>query len=370
MIRRFFLSAGLIAIVLLPHSLRAQTANAPELESRDVRATIISIGRTYESHGAPQMAFDALTDEGETYHIDTGTSYTEGVRYRLSEGDRIILQLLPNADGGFDAYLSDAVRTPRLLWIFFAFAVLAILIGRARGLLALLGLGLTLLVLFAFVFPQILNGASPVLVTLAGCIVILAVNMHLSHGMNRRTFFAFLSTVCGLVCALVCAELFIRFAFLSGLATEEATMLYWQSASPLLPTGILLAGILLGATGVLDDIAITQTETVAELGVANPDLQKKDLYAAAMRVGRHHIASTVNTLVLAYAGASLPLFLIFLTHPDVTTSSFINIEPVAEELVRTIAGTIGLLLTVPISTAFAVLAHTSSKKEAHHSHKL
>lgn len=367
MIRLLFATGILLLAGIVPFPSLAQDTSLEE--SRDVRATITRIHRTYEERGAPQMAFEARTDEGEIYQLDTGTSYTEGLRYNLGVGDRVILQLLPTESGTYDAFLADAVRTPRLLWIFVLFAFLSILIGRTRGLLALFGLGFTFLILFSVVFPMVLRGTSPVLATLLGCTAILAVNMHLSHGINRQTFFAFLSTVSGLLFAFVSAEVFIRFAFLSGLATEEATMLYWQT-NDLLPTGILLAGILLGATGVLDDIAITQTEAVSEIHRANPKLTPKELYTSAMRIGRHHIASTVNTLVLAYAGASLPLFLLFLSHTDVTASSFINIEPVAEELVRTIAGTIGLLMTVPISTALAVFVRKTFhlQKETAHTH--
>lgn len=360
MIRRFF--AALVLAFVLPMAAHAQVAAGdvpPADSSSNVQAVVTHVQKDWTVDGKRQMIFDVKTRDGEVYQVDTTQGYVEGLRYDIKEGTQVLLEINKGEDGT-QAYLADVVRTDGLLLIFLLFCALTIAVGYWRGLFALVGLGLTLGVLFGFVFPRILAGGNPVLITAAGGVIILAVNMHLSHGFSRRTFVAFLSTLGGFFLALLASVLFVKLAHLSGLASEEANFLFWRFGSSTYPQGILLAAILLGALGVLDDITVTQTETVAELKHANPNFTAQELYARAMRVGRHHIASTVNTLVLAYVGASLPLFLLFLSTPGLTFGQFLNTEQVAEEIVRTLAGTAALVLTVPLSTWLAALVVRSS----------
>ena len=359
----FRFGGGLILLILflLPwNSLQAQTSDE---ESREVEAVIISIERDQILDGERQVEFEARTEEGKRVHVDTSEGYIQGVHYRLKPGTRVILQLVPSSTGETTAFLVDVVRRPAMIWIVIMFALCTVLIGWVRGGLSLIGLGITLAALFGGIFPAILAGAPAVPVTILGSIFILAINMHLSHGFNHRTLVAFASTVAGLFLAFVTAEGFTWLSNLSGLASEESTLLYWLTDGPRDPVGILLAAMILGAVGVLDDIAITQSETVAELHDVNPRLSTRELFTRAMRVGRHHIASTVNTLVLAYVGVSMPLFLLFLGTPGVSTGHFLNTEGIAEEIVRTLSGTTALILTVPIATWFAALAiHRKPKK--------
>ncbi len=356
MIRRLF--AAVVLALALPFSVFAQTAVGdipPEGSSRNIQATVTQVEKEWTVEGKRQMIFSAQTGEGDVFRVDTTEGYVEGLRYDIQKGTRVLLEVNSGADGT-QAYLADVVRTDGLLVIFLLFCALTVAIGYWRGLFALVGLGVTLGVLFGFVFPRILAGDNPLWVTVIGGVFILAANMHLSHGFSRRTFVAFLSTLGGLIVALVASSLFVKLAHLSGLASEEANFLFWRFGSSTYPQGILLAAIVLGALGVLDDIAVTQTETVAELKHADPKLTPTELYARAMRVGRHHIASTVNTLILAYVGASMPLFLLFLSTPGLTVAQFLNTEQVAEEVVRTLAGTAALMLTVPLSTWLAAFA--------------
>ena len=335
-----------------------------QFESEEVEAKIIEIVSLTEIEGVDHAIFRAESKSGEEFLVNTRESFTEGLRYKLKEGDVVYLQVLRNLEDNSvaAAFLSDVRRGPALALIFVIFAVTILLVGWFRGLSSLVGLLVTLGVLFLFILPQILHGSDPILVTVIGSIVILGVNMHLSHGFSRSTFFAFLSTVVGLLLVCVFAKLFSGFANLSGLANEEAVLLYFNNPDVIFPQGILLAGIILGAVGVLDDVAITQSEAVHELSEANDSLSRKELFTRAMRIGRHHIASTVNTLVLAYAGVALPLLLIFLSASEVSFLRFLNEEPVAEEIVRTFAGTLALVLTVPLATLFAAFSLKRAKK--------
>lgn len=332
------------------------TYEQPEVESKEVVAVVQSILVDEEVDGQRQMQFVAEADS-QRYTINTADSYVEGLRYNIKEGDKIYVQVI-EADGELiGAFLVDVVRTSRLMWLALFFAVVVIAVGLWRGAASLLGLLITFAVLFLVVFPSIIAGRDPVLMTVIGSIIILAVNMHLSHGFNKRTVYAYSSTIIGLILAYVFATVFVGFTNLSGLASEEAALLFFQGEYVNWPQGILLAGIILGAVGVLDDIAITQSEVVSELKEADEKLSRKELFTRAMKIGRHHIASTINTLVLAYAGVAMPLLLLFMITQGVTPLRFLNEEPVAEEIVRTLAGTMALILTVPISTWLATFAH-------------
>ena len=320
-----------------------------------LQAEVTRIDSRIQVDGIDQAVFEVVGENGANYTIDTSQGFVQGLRYDINVGDSVILQLIENPDGTTTAFLKDVVRTNALIWIFVFFGVMTAIVGRWRGVFALVGLGITLAIVFGWLYPTILAGGDAVSSTVSASIVILAVNMALSHGIGRSTQVAFGGTVVGLVLALIFAKVFVALANLSGLASEEASLLALNVGPIIIPQGILLAGIILGAVGVLDDITITQGETVAELSSANPSLNRKELYRRAMNVGRHHIASTVNTLVLAYAGAATPLFLLFLATRGTTVGGFINEEVVSEEIIRTLAGTCALVLTVPISTWFATL---------------
>lgn len=338
--------------------------------SREVIAVVQSVTLVPTDDGLTQYVLVARGEDGVTYDVNTAMSFSEGMHYMISSGDRVILAVIDNLDGSSTAYLSDAVRGKGILWAFIIFAAVTLAVGLRRGLYALIGFALTIGILLWFVFPQVLAGGSPVVIAIIAGIAILAVNLFLSHGFTRNATIAFASTSFGVILAWIIGALFVGISKLSGLSAEEAVFLYWQVGGVTLPEGLLLAGIILGTVGVLDDVAITQCETVAELKAANPAFTSRDLFFRAMRVGRHHIASTVNTLVLAYAGSSLPLFLIFRADDSVSFWRFINTEAVAEEIVRTLAGTTALVLIVPLATVIAafVWGRTSVEGRAAYVH--
>lgn len=331
--------------------------------SREVVATVDSVGRGDDS----QPNLFVTGDDGDTYVVDPTQGNPEGLQYDVNVGDRIIMQVIDNMDGSETAYFVDIVRTKGLWLVFAVFVAVILIVGLRRGFLALIGLGLTVAILFAVVFPRILAGADPVLTIVIAGIAILAVNLFLAHGFTKNALIAFASTSVGVTLAWVFGELFVRMAKLTGLGDEQSVFLYWDIGGLHAPVGLLLAGIILGAVGVLDDVAITQCETVAELKAANASFTQKELFLRGMRVGRHHIASTVNTLVLAYAGSALPLFLIFLSDANVSLWRFLNTEVVTEEIVRTLAGTSALVLVVPLTTFAASYAWSRAKQtEAKH----
>ncbi len=207
------------------------------------------------------------------------------------------------------------------------FAVAVVVFGRWRGLFALVGLAISFGVLVRFMLPAILVGKNPVAVAVVGSAAIMFVTLYLTHGVNARTTTAVLGTVGALFLTGVLAWVFVAGTHLTGMATEESGLLA-ASLSGVSLQGLLLGGIVIGSLGVLDDVTVTQASAVWELHRANPEYGFHRLYAAGLRIGRDHIASTVNTLVMAYAGASLPLLVLFTLSSrrlgDVLTSEIVG----------------------------------------------
>ncbi|MDI2125314.1 YibE/F family protein [Yinghuangia seranimata] len=268
-------------------------------------------------------------------------------------GDKVVLDYAPDAPPEAQWTIVDYQRGKPMLWLAGLFAVAVVLVGRLRGLMALVGLAGSFAVLVWFVLPAILQGSAPLPVAVVGASAIMLVTLYMCHGLSARTSIAVLGTLVSLALIGVLGEVFIHLTKLSGLASEEATTVR-ALHSEVDVRGLLLAGVVIGSLGVLDDVTVTQTSAVWELKHANPALRARDLYRAGLRIGRDHIASTVNTLVLAYAGASLPLLLLF-SGSQQPFGDLVTSEIVAEEVVRTLVGSIGLVASVPVTTALAAL---------------
>jgi uncharacterized membrane protein len=319
-----------------------------------VTARVTHVLETHQNEdGAMFYVFEVQTSDSETYKVDTSQSHERGIWHELSENDKVELAVV-NTQTGQDAYFVDVVRIPALTWMIILFLALVLAVGLLRGFWSIIGLMLSVGILAFFLFPSILAGYNPVLVTILASAVILAVNIHIAHGFRIRTFFAFLGTLAGMTISILFAYLFAYGADVSGLGSEEATLLLWDVREITNPVLIYISAIVLGTVGILDDVAVTQSEIVEELAKADPSLDRAQLFKRALRVGRHHIASTVNTLILVYAGASLPTFLLAQNY-TIGLSAFVNNAQVAEEIIRMLAGTIALILTVPIATALATI---------------
>lgn len=251
-------------------------------------------------------------------------------------------------------YIRDHNRLWPITIIVAIFFVVAVIIGRRKGVGAIVGLAISIVVLAKFIVPALANGHSPVLVILGGASAITIVSFYIGHGFKRATSIALLGTLATLVVAIAMSYGAVWLAHLFGLGSEAAFYLQLNPELQLDVRGLLLAGIIVGTLGVLDDITINQVAVVRELQDANKKLSKKELYTRALRVGKDHIASLINTLALAYAGTSLPIFLAFVTSDLLPLWVIINEEYIAEELVRTFVGSTALILAVPIATIVAV----------------
>jgi uncharacterized membrane protein len=288
-------------------------------------------------------------DEGATVTIEQPVDSPRLAR--VDVGRRVLLGHQPDVEG-FEYVFLDPDRRSSLLALAAVFALAVVALGRWKGASALVGLLATLLVLFLFVVPAILDGSDPLLVSLLGSVVIAFAALYLSHGISVKTTVSLLGTLGGLLCAAILAVVFMDAAEITGLASEEALFLTALGTNVDL-RGLILGGMMIGALGAIDDITVTQASAVWELRSVDPTMSRRRLLRSGMRIGRDHVASTVNTLVLAYAGASMPILILFvLSHQP--AGMVANGEIVATEIVRTLVGSLGLIASVPITTWLAV----------------
>jgi uncharacterized membrane protein len=247
--------------------------------------------------------------------------------------------------------VADHVRLVPLAIITALFAVITIAVGRWQGLRALLGLALSGLFIGGFILPQILAHRDPVLVTMVGTGLLVAATLYLIQGWNVVGHTALLAMLTSLAVTGALAILWTQVAYLTGFGSEET--LYLQATGINIGMrGLLLAGIILGTAGVLDDVVIAQAVTIFELSAASPEATFRTLMQRGMRIGVSHLTSMVNTLVLAYAGTALPLFILFYLYPEPWYLT-INRELIAEEIIRALVGSVGLMLAVPLTTGIA-----------------
>jgi uncharacterized membrane protein len=295
-----------------------------------------------------------MNDNGETRIITSGSEFQPlNENQRLRVGSQVIISLQQITDAESEYVLNDVYRIPILIGLACAFALLVVVIGGRQGAFSILGMFFSLFVLISFIVPHILAGENPFFITLIGAILTAVVTMYVSHGFKRQTHIALASMLICLAAAGFLSTSAVRLGQFVGLGSEEASYLQFGTTQKINLQGLLLAGILLGTLGILDDITLAQTAVIEQLKAVNPKITFSELYARGLSVGKDHVASLVNTLVFAYAGTSLPLFLLFTLYRTQPTWVIINSEVIAEEIVRTLVGSIALVMAVPITTVIA-----------------
>ncbi|MBI5952112.1 MAG: YibE/F family protein [Chloroflexi bacterium] len=291
--------------------------------------------------------------EGIPMEIDYGKRQVRSDEYDLVVGDQVMVSISKTPENVVNAYFVDFVRTTPMLWLAAIFAIAIIVISRWKGVGALLSMVFSLYIIIGYIIPRILVGEDPLKVSIVGSIILLGVTLYLTYGWTLKTHAAVLSMIVVLLITGALSALFVVFAKLNGTGDENVMFLMQLMETPINLRGLLLGGMIIGALGVLDDLVTTQASAVFELHHANPNFGFRALYNSAMRIGQDHVAATVNTLVLAYAGASLPMLLMFsLARGDY--GYLVNFSFIAEEVVRTLVGSLGLIAAVPITTAVAI----------------
>ncbi|MDX3852977.1 YibE/F family protein [Streptomyces sp. AK02-01A] len=335
-----------------------------QVDCKDVNASQIPASTPPGSAARPTETGDCAKATIEvTTGKEKGRTFIEIVQpdaprqFHVKQG--VMVAYAPDAPHELQYSVTDVNRAFPMALLAGIFALAVVVVGRMRGVMALVALAVSFAVLTLFILPAILQGSNPLVVAVVGASAIMLIALYMCHGLTARTSVAVLGTLISLLLIGLLGSLFIGWASLTG-NTDDSTGLIHGLYPGIDMSGLLLAGVIIGSLGVLDDVTVTQTSAVWELHQADPSMGPRALYRAAIRIGRDHIASVVNTLVLAYAGAALPLLLLFsIAQSGVSTVA--NSELVAEEIVRTLVGSIGLVASVPVTTALAALVVSADR---------
>lgn len=339
------------------------------------RAEIISIQESKEK--------EVPNTDTRAVYVTTKIRFIEGenkgkmieitdTAFPVKSGDTVYVRHTITADGTEYFSIFEVDRSSGLLWLFFFFFVAVLVLGGKQGFLSLLSLFISFGVIFKILFPTILTGGNVVFIATVGALLSLFVVMFVTHGFSRLTVSAYLGCFLSVIVTLCIALYAVKVTMLTGFATEESVFLNLATKGGLDFVALLIGGIIIGVIGVIDDIAITQASVVGELKRASSTLSRRELYLRAMKVGKDHMGAVINTLVLAYAGASLPLVLLLYVS-DQPFVQMVNSEVIATEIVRTLTGSFGLLAAVPLTTLIAVFLMKekeggASLPGAHHHH--
>jgi uncharacterized membrane protein len=355
------LMIGLLAAIAGSQSPVGQEQALGPGESRTYRARVTEVLEERmvdlgEFQQPVQLLRLRITDgplKGQEMELEHGLLGLTNQNSLFRAGDRVLVEQTRTIEDEEFYLIVDVVRTGPLLWLTLLFVAATVLLSGWQGARSLVGMGISLVVIVGFIVPQILAGRNPVIVAIAGSMVMMGISLYLVYGWNRKTHVAVAGLFFSLVLTGLLSVWWVAWTRLSGFGAEEAGFLQVAGVQ-LDPQGLLLAGIIIGTLGALDDIAVGQSSSIFELSKANPRLRWRKLFGHGMVIGRDHIAAMVNTLLLAYVGAALPLLLMFavFTEPLAMT---LNRVIIAEEIVRTLVGSLGLLAGVPLTSLIAAL---------------
>ena len=290
--------------------------------------------------------------EGQTKIAENSGSIKFAEEKKVNIGDKVIILEINQIDNT-NYSVWDKYRLDYIFFLVIGFFTLIIIFAGLKGIGSIIGMITSFIILIGFIVPQILNGHNPLFITILGSALILIITIFLAHGVSKKTSVALTSTVIALTITGILAYMIVKMMNLTGLGNEDNYMLQIGNVD-INAQGLLLSGIIIGTLGVLDDVTTTQSAAIFEFLKINKKLTITDLFMKGYNVGKDHIASLVNTLILAYAGASLALFVIFVLNPNnIPAWVMLNDEMIIEEIVRAIVGSIGLILAVPITTIIA-----------------
>jgi uncharacterized membrane protein len=368
----------LVALAIIVGGPRLGQSSPPSDETFEMGETETMPGRVVEVLEEGTIEFDDGSTQpyqrlvvrieggsmaGQEIVVEEGAANIISQERLFKQGDRIFLERAvgPEED---HFYISDLMRLGPLLAIVSLFFALVVVVGRWKGLRSLGGSLFSLAVIFAFILPRIVAGRNPVAVSIVGSILMLSVSTYLTYGVNLKAHAAVAGMFLSLTLTGALAWLFVGWTRLSGMGTEETAFMVMTFGSDINLRGLVLGGIIIGSLGVLDDICVGQASAVFELISANSELTWLDLFRSSLNIGTDHIAAMVNTLLLAYVGGAMPLMLAFSIYQE-SLLRRINREPIAEEIVRTLAGSAGLVLAVPITGLIAsLLARWTTRRAA------
>lgn len=279
------------------------------------------------------------------------------------EGDKVIIFIEEFSDGSYEAYITDYARDRYVYWLLLIFILLLIIVGRKTGLKAVLTLGLTVLLVVKLLLPGILKGYNPILLTVLTSLLITLITIFVIAGINTKSISAIIGVLGGVITAGLIAYYIGSRVKLTGLSNEEAAMLmYIPQGITFDFRGLLFSGIILGALGAVMDVGISVASAMEEIKRVSPLIKTKELIISGMNVGKDIMGTMANTLILAYTGSAIPLLLLFMAY-ETNFTKILNLDIIATEIVRALSGTIGLILTIPITAFTAGILHDKFKKK-------
>ena len=314
----------------------------------------VSMGEKVQMYQVLQVRLLDGEQAGQLFELEYGKYQLLSDNYRLGVGDRVMVNLEQMPDGSYSIYFIDHVRTNVLLILVLIFIFIGVAMSGWKGVNSMISMALSLLVMFAYIIPQIIEGSDPVLVSLVGALIFLSISQYLIFGWTLKTHIALAGILFAVVITALLSVLFINWAHLNG-AGDESAMYLIQLGNGIDIKKLLIAGVIIGTLGVMDDLVIGQTSAVIELYRADPAMPFAQRFKSAMQIGQDHVSATVNTLIFAYLGATLSMIVLY-TISNVDLSVLVNINYVAEEIVRSLVGSIGLFLSVPFTTLIACWA--------------
>jgi uncharacterized membrane protein len=365
------MTLAILGMVLLSLDIPAPVVAAQEqIEERYYEAVVISIiesGRDQiDSNNwiiEQEVELRLLNGEhkGDTITAKNSLSGTTGMDITLQPGDRVIVYSMAVDNVIQESYIAERVRAQYITYLIVLFALVLAGIGGLQGIKALVGLGFTVGGIYYVLLPALLKGYEPLPITIAVLIGVTFLTMIVIAGFSRKAASAILGTLGGLLVAGFLAIQIGDLAVLQGLATEEERMLSMVDNLPLNMQGLLFSGILIGAVGAIMDVAMSIASAVEEVRLANPGLGYNQLIWSGMRVGRDTMGTMANTLILAYAGGSLPFLMLYFAY-QLPQAMIVNSELIAAEGLRALAGSIGLIVSVPITAVIAGLLNRSTEQ--------
>lgn len=365
----------LITIILVILVLTSSMAFAEEeyVEPSTVKAIVLEAGQAeqtedlYEGFQIQKVKLKITSGihKGKIIDIENHLSDNEAYNFFVEKDDRVIVMIEELSEGDYEVYITDYQRTDYILYLAILFVVIILVIGRIKGLKAIISLTLTMGAVFYIFLPQVLNGTDPIPISILISIGVTIATIFIVSGVNTKSVAAIIGTSSGVIIAGLIAYFVGSKIHLTGLSAEEATMLMY------LPQGIefdfkslLFAGIILGSLGAVMDVGMSIASSIEEIYNANSSLSRKELFNSGMNVGKDVMGTMTNTLILAYTGSSIPLLLLFMGY-DAGLIEVMNLDIIATEVVRSLSGSIGLILTIPITAFIAtvLIQNKSNKKQ-------
>ncbi|QRN84518.1 YibE/F family protein (plasmid) [Chloroflexota bacterium] len=324
----------------------------PAVVSGIIEEGEVTLGEVTQPYQIVEVEIEEGEYAGLFYQIEYGTRQIRNEMILLDVGDKLMVTVSTMPTGDVSVQFTDFYRTDSLVLLLAIFILASVVISGWKGVRSVLGILLSLAVIILIILPGIQEGKDPLMISIFGAFFFMAFSLYLVYGWTVKTHAAVLGSLVALVITGFLAFIFVNHARLTGYGDENMFYISQLTNNNLNVRSLLLAGVLIGTLGVLDDLVISQASAVFELFRNNPELTFKKLFRSAMNIGQDHIAATVNTLVLAYAGAALPMLLLF-SFSNVNFTMALNLEFIAEEIVRTMVGSLGLFAAVPITTALS-----------------